>query len=144
MIELTIGDLLDLYQSGRVALAEIEPPLKNLRSKIKKVQDECVLLEKEEKEENHRLQLIEQFADFTQRMKANLATLSFEERKQIVRLLVEEVTVNTQKEEITVRHFLPLDQKCPLRKRSNLAAAGKSLWAPVRAQRYCSFDATVN
>jgi site-specific DNA recombinase len=121
-LELEKERLLDLYQSGRIALAEIEPRLKSLRTKIKKVQDECVLLEKEEKEENHRLQLIEQFADFTHRMKANLATLSFEERRQIVRLLVEEVTVNTQKEEINVRHILPLDQKCPLRKGSNLAS----------------------
>src|SRR5262249_50905785 len=99
-------------------LAEIEPRLKSLRSKIKKAQDECALLEKGEKEESHRLQLIEQFADFTQRMKANLTRLNFEERRQIVRLLVEEVIVNTQTDEITVRHILPLDQKFPLCKGS--------------------------
>jgi hypothetical protein len=93
--------------------------LKGIRTKIKKVQDECTLLEKEEKEEHHRLQVIEQFTDFTQRMKKNLSTLSFEERRQIVRLLVEEVIVNTGTDEITVRHILPLDQKFPLCKRSN-------------------------
>src|SRR5262249_13046096 len=103
-------------------LAEIEPRLKSLRSKIKKSQDECALLEKEEKEESHRLQLIEQFADFTQRMKANLINLNFEERRQIVRLLVEEVIVNTQTEEITVRHILPLDQKFTLCKGSSRSA----------------------
>jgi len=128
-LELEKERLLDLYQSGRIALAEIEPRLKSLRSKIKRVQDECLLLEKEEKEESRRLQLIEQFAEFTQRMKANLTTLSFEERKQIVRLLVEEVTVSTQKEEITVRHILPLDQKCPLRKGSNHPALRDALFA---------------
>jgi hypothetical protein len=36
---------------------------------------------------------------------------------------VEEVIVNTQTEEITVRHILPLDQKFPLCKGSNLTAA---------------------
>ena len=118
-LELEKERLLDLYQSGRIALAEIEPRLKSLRSKIKKAQDECALLEKEEKEESHRLQLIEQFADFTQRMKANLTRLNFEERRQIVRLLVEKVIVNTQTDEITVRHILPLDQKFPLCKRSD-------------------------
>jgi hypothetical protein len=51
-------------------------------------------------------------------MKANLTALKFEERKQIVRLLVEEVLVNTQTNEITVRHILPLDQKLPLCKGS--------------------------
>ena len=117
-LELEKERLLDLYQSGRIAMAEIEPRLKSLRSKIKKAQDECALLEKEEKEESHRLQLIEQFADFTQRMKANLTRLNFEERRQIVRLLVEKVIVNTQTDEITVRHILPLDQKFPLCKGS--------------------------
>jgi site-specific DNA recombinase len=128
-LELEKERLLDLYQSGRIALAEIEPRLKSLRSKSKRVQDERVLLEKEEKEESRRLQLIEQFAEFTQRMKANLTTLSFEERKQIVRLLVEEVTVSTQNEEITVRHILPLDQKCPLRKGSSESVARQSVLA---------------
>jgi len=98
--------LLDLYQSGRIALAEIEPRLISLRSKIKKAQDECALLEKEEKEESYRLQLIEQFANFTQRMKANLTRLNFEERRQIVRLLVEEVIVNTQ---TRLRRFTSVD-----------------------------------
>jgi septal ring factor EnvC (AmiA/AmiB activator) len=121
-LELEKERLLDLYQSGRIALAEIEPRLKSLRSKIKKSQDECALLEKEEKEESHRLQLIEQFADFTQRMKANLTRLNFEERRQIVRLLVEKVIVNTQTDEITVRHILPLDQKFPLCKGSIISA----------------------
>jgi len=126
-LELEKERLLDLYQSGRIAMAEIEPRLKSLRSKIKKAQDECALLEKEEKEESHRLQLIEQFADFTQRMKANLTQLDFEERRQIVRLLVEEVIVNTQKDEITVRHVLPLDQKFPLCKGSTDAACRQLL-----------------
>jgi site-specific DNA recombinase len=121
--ELEKERLLDLYQTGRVSLAEIEPRLKSIRTKIKKINDECSLLEKEEKEEGHRLQLIEQFADFTQRMQANLSTLDFEERKQIVRLLVEEVIVNPKTDDITVRHILPLDQKFPLCKRSKKTAS---------------------
>jgi site-specific DNA recombinase len=117
--ELEKERLLDLYQTGRVTLTEIESRLKAIRAKIKKAQDEGTLLEKEAKEESHRLQLIEQFTDFTRRMNTNLSTLSFEERKQIVRLLVEEVMVNTSTDEITVRHILPLDQKFPLCKRSS-------------------------
>jgi site-specific DNA recombinase len=126
-LELEKERMLDLYQSGQIALAEIEPRLKSLRSKIKKSQDECALLEKGEKEESHRLQLIEQFADFTHQMKANLTNLNFEERRQVVRLLVEEVIVNTQTEEITVRHILPLDQKFPLCKGSSDASLRNAL-----------------
>ena len=111
--------LLDLYQTGHVELAEIEPRLKSLRTKMKKLHEECQLVEKDAQEEHHRLHLIEQFTTFTQRMTTNLSTLSFPERKQIVRLLVEEVLVNTTTEEITVRHILPVDQKFPLRKGSS-------------------------
>jgi polyribonucleotide nucleotidyltransferase len=127
--ELEKERLLDLYQGGRVSLAEIEPRLKVIRSKMKKAQDECVLIEKEEKAESHRLQLIEQFTDFTNRMQSNLTTLSFEERKQIVRLLVEEVSVNTGTDEIKVRHILPVDKKFPLCKGGNRA--------PLRCSSLC-------
>ncbi len=111
--------LLDLYQTGHVSLSEIESRLKSIRARLKKLHEECTLVEKDAQEEHHRLQLIEQFATFTQRMTTNLSTRSFVERKQIVRLLIEEVLVNTATEEITVRHILPMDQKFPLRKGSN-------------------------
>jgi len=112
--------LLDLYQTGHVGLPEIEPRLKGIRAKVKKLHDECALVEKDAKEEHHRLQLIEQFAVFARRMNTNLSTLGFAERKHLVRLLVEEVIVNTSTEEITVRHILPIDQTFPLCKRSSL------------------------
>jgi site-specific DNA recombinase len=116
--ELEKERLLDLYQRGQVELVEIEPRLKTIRAKIKKLRDEYALVEREAKEAHHRLQLIEQFASFTQRMTTNLSTLGFVERKQIIRLLVEEVVVNTVTEEITVRHILPVEQMFPLCKRS--------------------------
>ena len=125
--------LLDLYQTGHVELAEIEPRLKSLRTKMKKLHEECQLVEKDAQEEHHRLHLIEQFTTFTQRMTTNLSTLSFPERKQIVRLLVEEVLVNTTTEEITVRHILPVDQKFPLRKGSTLALTGQPVLPAVFA-----------
>ncbi|MEW6735242.1 MAG: hypothetical protein AB1489_28380, partial [Acidobacteriota bacterium] len=100
--------LLDLYQSGQIQLSEIEHRLKSIRSKIKKLQDEAALIEKEGKQQLQQLQLIEQFNDFTKRMTFNLSNLSFEEKKNIVRLLVEEVIVNVKTEEVTIRQVLPL------------------------------------
>jgi hypothetical protein len=116
--ELEKERLLDLYQSGQVELTELEPRLKTIRTKIKKLQDECALVEREAKEAHPRLQLIEQFSAFTQRMTTNLSTLGFAERKQVIRLLVEEVVVDTTTEEITVRHLLPAEQMFPLCKGS--------------------------
>jgi hypothetical protein len=124
--ELGKARLLDLYQTGNISLAEIEPRLQSLRSKIRQLHDECTLVEKEEKEEHHRFQLIEQFSEFTQRMNTNLSGLSFGERRQVVRLLVEQVLVNTSTGEITVRHILPVNQKFPLCKRGTFATAQQS------------------
>lgn len=115
--------MLDLYQTGQVALSELEPRLKRIRAQLTKLREECALVEREAKEAHHRLQLIEQLAAFTQRMSTTLSTLGFADRKQIIRLLVEEVVVNTVTEEITVRHILPVEQMFPLCKGSRLARA---------------------
>jgi hypothetical protein len=64
-------------------------------------------------------------------MTTNLCTLSFTERKQIIRLLVEEVVVDTTTEEITVRHILPVDQMFPLCKRR-----GNATLRPRWSQNY--------
>ncbi len=42
---------LDLYQTGHVGLPQSAPRLKSIRAKIKKLHDECALVEKETKEE---------------------------------------------------------------------------------------------
>src|SRR5262249_2079264 len=123
--------LLDLYETGHVGLPEIEPRLKGMRAKIKKLHEECPLVEKGAKEEPHRLQLIEQVAVFAQRMNTNLSTLGFAEGKHLVRLLVEEVIVNPTTEEITVRHILPIDQTFPWCQRSTVALVGQR--APRRS-----------
>jgi site-specific DNA recombinase len=118
--ELAKERLLDLSQTGQVQLSELEPRLKRLRAQLKKLHEECALVERETKDAHHRLQLIEQFAAFSHRMSTNLSTLGFAERQQIIRLLVEEVRVNTTPEEITVRHILPVEQLFPLCKGSSL------------------------
>jgi hypothetical protein len=70
-----------------VELSEIEERLKGIRAKIRRLGEEARLLEKNEKEDAHRLQMIEQFDGFAKRMRSNLAESSFVERSQIVRLL---------------------------------------------------------
>jgi hypothetical protein len=116
--------LLDLYQSGTLEKHEIEERLKVIRSKIKQLQDECMLLDQEEKKKQQQLHLIEQFDDFKKRMNNNLPKLSFEDRKKLVRLLVSEVIVDVNKEELTVRHIVPINKSLPLCPWSNITATG--------------------
>lgn len=112
--------LLDLYQNGTLSLDEIEGRLKSIRSKIQKLEQECSFFAVEEKRKQDQLQLIEQFQDFRKRMKSNLADLNFEDRKKLVRLLVSEVVVDVNKEELVVRHTVPISKSWPLCPGSNL------------------------
>ena len=60
--------------------------------------------------------MIRNLDDFSGIIKTNLDSHSFEEKRRIVRCLVEEVEVDTISKEIDVKHIIPLDSKmCQLR-----------------------------
>jgi DNA integrity scanning protein DisA with diadenylate cyclase activity len=106
--------LLDLYQAGDIALEEIKERLKSIRTRIKKIEGERALLEQEDKTQQHSLQLIEQFESFKKRITKNLATLNFAEKKEVVRLLVKDVIVDTTTEEMVINHIVPIEKSSPL------------------------------
>jgi hypothetical protein len=89
--ELEKKRLLDLYQTGIIALEEITPRLEVIRERIKNIQQEYTLLEEEKHREQKQLQLIEQFSTFQKKFVSRLGSLTFAEKKHVVRLLVDEV-----------------------------------------------------
>ena len=106
--------LLDLYQNGTLGLSEIEPRLKKIREKRKQLEIEEKSLEHERKQKGEQLQLVDQLQEFQKKVSANLNTLGFEQKKEIVRLLVKEVEVNIKTSEVIVRHVVPIPEKLPL------------------------------
>src|SRR3990170_8640073 len=107
--------LIDLFESGLVEKDEIESKLKNNRAKIEQIENEISYLKKEKREREQVLTVIRNLEDFSDKIKENLDELDFERKKQIVRLLVGEVEIDTIKEEINVKHIIPLDtRKCQL------------------------------
>ena len=142
--ELEKKRLIDLYQTGIIPIEEITPRLDRIRDRIKVIEQEYTLLEEEKHRDQKQLQLIEQFSTFQDKFLSRLDDLTFEEKKQVVRLLVDEVLVDSVNEKLTVKHVIPLDKSFPLRSGSNRAATQQPLRAPVRAQRYYVFDDTVN
>jgi site-specific DNA recombinase len=107
--------LIDLFESGLVEKEEIESKLKSNKAKIEQIENEISYLKKEKREREQLLTVIRNLEDFSVKIKENLDGLDFETRKQIVRLLVEEVEIDTIKEEINVKHIIPLDvRKCQL------------------------------
>ena len=108
--------LIDLFQNGFVEQDEIETKLKGVRSKIEQVNSEIDYLINQENESKKLLTVIHNLDDFALNINKNLDAHSFEEKRRLVKLLVEEVEVDTIKEEINVKHIIPLDpRKCQLR-----------------------------
>ena len=118
--------ILDLYQSGTISLLEVEERLKNIRLRITKFHNECALLNQEEKQKQQCLQLVEKLDDFKKKMNLNLPDLKFEEKKQLVRLLVSEVVVDIKNEDIKVTHIIPVQKNVPLCLGSNNSPLGSS------------------
>jgi hypothetical protein len=114
-LELEKKRLLDIYQNGFISLEERAPRLERIRAKIRNVEQEYTLLEQEKHREQQQLQLIEQFATFQAKFVSRLDRLTFAEKKQVVRLLVEEVLVDSVNESLTVKHVIPLHKSFPLR-----------------------------
>ncbi len=107
--------LIDLFQSGIVEKTEIEGKLKAVRSKIEQLSEEISYLTKQGAESKKFLTVISKLDDFTNHLSKNLDTLTFGEKRNIVKFLVEEVEVDTINEEINVKHIIPLEpQKCQL------------------------------
>jgi len=120
--ELEKKRLIDLYQTGIVSLEEITPRLDRIRNRINSVEQEYKLLEEEKHRDQKQLQLIEQFSTFQDKFSSRLGELTFDEKQQVVRLLVEEVLVDSVNEQLVVKHVIPLDKSFPLRSRSNHGA----------------------
>lgn len=99
--------LIDLFQIGKVKKEEIGLRLDEIRLKIKKIEIDIDNLKDQKELRKQQLILLEQFEDFKKKVDLNLDNVNFEEKKRIVRLVVNEVMVDTIKHEITVKHILP-------------------------------------
>ena len=77
-------------------------------------------LVREEEENKKLIVVIESLKEFSATLQKKLDECDFEEKKKIIRLLVEEVEVDTIKDTINIKHIIPMDvQKSPLCSRSN-------------------------
>ena len=132
--ELEKKRLIDLYQTGTIALEEITSRLDRIRNRINNVEQEYKLLEEEKHRDQKQLQLIEQFSTFQDKFLSRLGELAFDEKQQVVRLLVEEVLVDSVNEQLVVKHVIPLDKSFPLRSGST-GSAVYPRFRPLRTSR---------
>ncbi len=110
------GRLIDLFQSGLVKKEEITIRLKTVNSKLEQFDHEVRYLKNQDQESKKMLTVISNLNDFSANISKSLDLHTFEEKRNIVRLLVEEVEFDSITQEINVKHIIPLDPKnCHLR-----------------------------
>jgi site-specific DNA recombinase len=110
------GRLIDLFQSGLVKKEEITIRLKTVNTKLEQFDNEVRYLKNQDQESKKLLTIIRNLNDFSANISKSLDLHTFEEKRNIVRLLVEEVEVDSIKQEINVKHIIPLAPKnCQLR-----------------------------
>ena len=107
--------LIDLYQTGIVEKDEIEKKLKGVKSKMEQLRNEIKHLNHKDEERSKIVVVIDNLEKFSLTIGENLEKCSFEEKKKIVRLLIEEVEVDTVNDKINIKHIIPMKkQKYPL------------------------------
>lgn len=107
--------LIDLYQAGLVEKSEIKEKLKAIQSRMLQLNDEIKHLKHKDEERGKLVVVIENLKKFSVTLGENFSECSFEEKKKIIRLLVEEVEVDTMNEKINIKHIVPMKtQKYPL------------------------------
>jgi site-specific DNA recombinase len=112
--------LLDLYQAGSIPLKDIETRLAKIRTRIKNAEDERNMARADIDKRQGQLRLIESFETFQTKVATRLDKLSFAEKKELVRLLITDVEVDTKKDKILIRHIIPADKVYRLRSGSQV------------------------
>ena len=103
--------LIDLFQTGLIEKEEIEVKLKTIRSKIEQLNNEINYLMNQDRESEKLLTVIRNLDNFSESIKNKLDFLNFEQKRDIIRFLVEEVEVDTINDLINIKHIIPLDPK---------------------------------
>ena len=127
--------LIDLFQTGLVEKEEVEAKLKGVRAKMEQLNNEINYLNNQEEESKKLLTVIRNLDDFSSKISKNLDSHTFEEKRSIVKFLIEEVEVDTMHDVINVKHIIPLDLKmCQLRSGGNDNAAMESFFHTLKVE----------
>ena len=105
--ERQIQRLLDAYQAGGIQLSELKERRSDLEARIQATERRLEELEVANRQLVKIDDLLESVDTFAQRLREGLEHLSFEERRKVVRLLIERVVVRG--EEVTIEHVVPIE-----------------------------------
>ena len=102
-----IDKLLDAYQEGLLEIAELRKRMPQLQKRINCTSKELEQLKAHEQVLDKQLQLLD-VNSFTNQLFKNTLLLDIKEKRKIIKLLVKDIVVGTDK--ITIKHSIPLKE----------------------------------
>jgi Site-specific recombinases, DNA invertase Pin homologs len=104
-----IQRLIDVYQMEIITLKELETRKGSIEQKILQLQEQIRDIKSAEKKEIDYKKIFDNIEAFCSAVKQGIENASFEDKRKIIELLVEEVVVTNGKVEIA--HIIPLEKK---------------------------------
>jgi site-specific DNA recombinase len=101
--------LIDAYQMEIITLEDLDTRKSNLEQKISQLQEQIGNIKAAEKKEIDYKKIFDNIEAFCEAVKRGIGNASFEEKRRIIELLVEEVIVTNGK--VDINHIIPLEKK---------------------------------
>ena len=111
--------LLDAYQEGCIILSELKTRMSEIKKKIN-TYNQDLSTELSGLNQKQLLELNTAVSFFSKRLKDSYETLSIEEKRKILRILIKEILIG--KEGITINHILPIQQNSHADQNARLCA----------------------
>jgi site-specific DNA recombinase len=109
--------LLDAYQSGCVDLTELKKRINVIQREKNNTTREITEISSGLSKKQF-LELKETVAYFSKHLNSSQKELSFEEKRRVLRMLIQEIQIG--KDDITINHIIPLKQNVPFEKNARL------------------------
>ena len=104
-----IQRLIDAYQTEIITLKDLENRKSSIEQKASQFQEQIKYIKAAEKNEIDFKRIFDNIGAFCDAVKQGIENASFEDRRKIIELLVEEIIVTNGKVEIA--HIIPLEKK---------------------------------
>lgn len=111
--------LLDLFQDEHLDKPSYLERKQSLQQEQQNVQARLLQFGQEAKSEQVKQQLIDDFDQYCQRIRANLANPTSDLQQEVIRLLIDHVVVGNN--QIVIKHIVPTDDDCRLKPQRQVA-----------------------
>lgn len=103
--------IIDLFEEDLITKEEVHLRLKKTAKNIDQIETELQFLTHQKSIQDKGMALIVKFEEYFGDTVRNLQNLGFDEKRKILKLLVEQVRINPSKHEIVISHIIPVNQK---------------------------------